>query len=85
MTPAELQAFADLAARIDQLTAAVTKLTADQSAHAPLADLQTAADHMGISTRTLRRMVDREEVPYRRVGRALRFNLALLGPRRPAT
>jgi excisionase family DNA binding protein len=51
------------------------------AAHQPLIDLRTAAEHLGLSTRTLRRMVEREEVPYRRIGRALRFNLALMAPR----
>jgi excisionase family DNA binding protein len=49
--------------------------------HQPRVDLRTAAEHLGLSTRTLRRMVEREEVPYRRIGRTLRFNLALLAPR----
>jgi len=70
----DLQQLVD---RIEALTSAVERL----AAHQPLVDLQTAADHLGVSTRTLRRLVANEQVPYRRVGRTLRFNLALLAPR----
>jgi excisionase family DNA binding protein len=62
--------------RIEALTAAVERI----AAHQPLVDLQTAADHLDVSTRTLRRLVERGEVPFRRIGRVLRFNLALLAP-----
>jgi len=65
------------AAQLGELTAAVRRM----AAHQPLVDLRTAAEHLGLSTRTLRRMVEREEVPYRRIGRTLRFNLTLLAPR----
>ena len=62
---------------VQALTAAVERM----AAHQPLVDLQTAADHLGVSKRTLRRLVERHDVPFRRIGRALRFNLALLAPR----
>lgn len=68
-------------AAIAQLTAEVRELRAQVAAHQPLVDLKTAADHLGVSTRTLRRMVEAETVPYRRIGRTLRFPLAALGPR----
>lgn len=67
----------EIGQRLMALTAAVERM----AAHQPLVDLQTAADHLDVSTRTLRRMVAAEEVPYRRIGRTLRFNLALLAPR----
>ena len=73
-TPVTLEA---LCQRLEALTAAVERM----AAHQPLVDLQTAADHLGVSTRTLRRMVERQEVSFRRIGRTLRFNLALLAPR----
>jgi excisionase family DNA binding protein len=76
LTPPQLVSVAQ-AAQLGELTAAVRRM----AAHQPLVDLRTAAEHLGLSTRTLRRMVEREEVPYRRIGRTLRFNLALLAPR----
>lgn len=51
------------------------------AAHQPLVDLKAASEHLGVSTRTLRRMVERNEVPFRKIGRTLRFNVALLSPR----
>ena len=44
-------------------------------------DLKGAGAHLGVSTRTLRRWVDAGRVPFRRVGRTLRFPLAALNPR----
>ncbi len=67
----------DVARQLEELTAVVRQLAANQ----PLVDLQVAASHLGVSTRTLRRMCAAGEVPFRRVGRTLRFQLALLGPR----
>lgn len=46
-----------------------------------LVDLKVAAGHLGVSTRTLRRWVEAGRVPFRRVGRTLRFPLAALNPR----
>lgn len=46
-----------------------------------LLELDVAAAHLGVSTRTLRRWVDAGRVPFRRVGRTLRFPLAALNPR----
>lgn len=74
-TPATID---DLQAQLAELTAVVRVLAANQ----PLVDLQQAADHLGVSTRTLRRMCAAGEVPFRRVGRGLRFNLAMLSVRR---
>jgi excisionase family DNA binding protein len=71
--------LAQLRATVEALTATVERL----AAIAPMVDLKTAAQHMGVSTRTLRRMVEAETVPYRRFGRTLRFPLAALGPARP--
>jgi len=76
LTPPELVGVAH-SAQLGELSAAVRRM----AAHQPLVDLKTAAEHVGVSTRTLRRMVEREQVPYRRIGRTLRFNLALLAPR----
>jgi excisionase family DNA binding protein len=67
--------------QVRALTAAVSALMGQTAAHQPLVDLRAAAEHLNVSTRTLRRMVEREEVPFRRIGRTLRFNLALLAPR----
>ena len=41
-------------------------------------DLRAAADYMGISTRQLRRLVADQVVPFRRMGRSLRFPMAQL-------
>lgn len=71
--------LADVAKQLAELTAVVRQLAASQ----PLVDLQVAAEHLGISTRTLRRRCEAGEVPFRRVGRQLRFQLALLAPRAP--
>jgi hypothetical protein len=65
------------AAQLGELTAAVRRM----AVHQLLVDLRTPAEHLDLSTRTLRRMVEREEVPCRRIGRTLKFNLALLAPR----
>jgi excisionase family DNA binding protein len=69
-------------AQLAQLQHQLEELTRVVAQHQPLVDLQTAADHMGVSTRTLRRMVHAEQVAYRRVGRSLRFNLSLLSAQR---
>lgn len=75
----ELEALGAILARLDRLTEVVRQLAANQ----PLVDLQVAAEHLGISTRTLRRMCAAGKVPFRRVGRTLRFQLALLAPKHP--
>jgi hypothetical protein len=66
-----------LADEIRELRIAVEKM----AAHQPLVDIKAAAEHMGVSTRTLLRYVANDQVPYRRIGKTLRFNLALLAPR----
>jgi excisionase family DNA binding protein len=76
LTPPQLVGVAQ-ATQLGELTAAVKRM----AVHQPLVDLRAAAEHLGVSTRTLRRMVEREEVPFRRIGRTLRFNVALLAPR----
>jgi excisionase family DNA binding protein len=73
---------ASLTETVGALSKQVEGLTAAVAGHLPLVDLRTAARHLGVSTRTLRRMVAAEAVPYRRFGRTLRFSLALLSPAR---
>lgn len=73
---------ASLTETVGALSKQVEGLTQAVAGHLPLVDLRTAAEHMGISTRTLRRMVAAEAVPYRRFGRSLRFSLTLLSPAR---
>jgi excisionase family DNA binding protein len=46
-----------------------------------LVDVQAAADYMGVSPRTVRRLVHDDAIPYRRVGRHVRFDLARLAPK----
>lgn len=36
---------------------------------------EEVAQHLGVSTRTLKRMIDRGEIPYYQVGRQKRFKL----------
>jgi excisionase family DNA binding protein len=73
---------ASLTETVGALSKQVESLTEAVAGHLPLVDLQTAAKHLGVSTRTLRRMVAADAVPYRRFGRTLRFSLALLTPAR---
>jgi excisionase family DNA binding protein len=76
------QLKASLTETVGALTKQVEGLTEAVAGHLPLVDLRTAAKHLGVSTRTLRRMVAAEVVPYRRFGRTLRFSLTLLSPAR---
>ena len=73
---------ASLTDTVGALSKQVESLTEAVAGHLPLVDLRTAAKHLGVSTRTLRRMVAAEAVPYRRFGRTLRFSLTLLSPAR---
>jgi excisionase family DNA binding protein len=73
---------ASLTETVGALTKQVEGLTEAVAGHLPLVDLRTAAKHLGVSTRTLRRMVAVEAVPYRRFGRTLRFSLTLLSSAR---
>lgn len=59
--------LADLTAVVQGMRAAVPSI---------MLDLQAAADAMGISTRQLRRLIADDAVPYRRLGRSLRFPMA---------
>jgi len=68
-----------LAAEVKALREEIRRLR--ESTPQPLVDLKAAALHLGVSTRTLRRWVDANRVPFRRVGRTLRFPLAALNPR----
>jgi excisionase family DNA binding protein len=68
-----------LAAEVKALREEIRRLR--ESTPQPLVDLKAAAAHLGVSTRTLRRWVDANRVPFRRVGRTLRFPLAALNPR----
>jgi len=71
---------ASLTETVGALSKQVEGLTEAVAGHLPLVDLRAAAKHLGVSTRTLRRMVAAEAVPYRRFGRTLRFSLTLLSP-----
>jgi excisionase family DNA binding protein len=73
---------ASLTETVGALSKQVEGLTDAVAGHLPLVDLRAAAEHLGVSTRTLRRMVAAEAVPYRRFGRTLRFSLTLLSPAR---
>jgi excisionase family DNA binding protein len=73
---------ASLNETVGALSKQVEGLTEAVAGHLPLVDLRTAAKHLSVSTRTLRRMVAADAVPYRRFGRTLRFSLALLSPAR---
>jgi excisionase family DNA binding protein len=73
---------ASLTETVGALSKQMEGLTEAVAGHLPLVDLRTAAKHLGVSTRTLRRMVAAEAVPYRRFGRTLRFSLTLLSPAR---
>jgi excisionase family DNA binding protein len=68
-----------LAAEVRALREEIRRLR--ESTPQSLVDLKAAAAHLGVSTRTLRRWVDAGRVPFRRVGRTLRFPLAALNPR----
>jgi excisionase family DNA binding protein len=70
----------DVAAQLSELMLAIERLTEAVVRREPLVDVKTAAEHIGVSTRTLHRMVADELVPYRRFGRTLRFPLAAFGP-----
>jgi len=73
---------ASLTAVVGDLSKQIAGLTEVVAGQSPLVDLKAAAKHLGVSTRTLRRMVAADEVPYRRFGRTLRFSLALFAPKR---
>jgi excisionase family DNA binding protein len=68
-----------LQAALEQLTAEVRQLKA--SIPTQLVDIKTAAEFLGVSTRTVRRLVAEEQIAYRKVGRHVRFDLARLAPR----
>jgi len=70
---------ADLLAAIELLRDEVRQLR--QTTPQQLVDIEQAAAHLGVSTRTVKRMVAEGRIPYRRVGRFLRFPLASLNPR----
>lgn len=79
---AKLPELATLTAMIGDLSKQIAGLTEVVAGQSPLVDMKTAAKHLGVSTRTLRRMVAADELPYRRFGRTLRFSLALFAPKR---
>lgn len=66
-----------LTLEVDRLRASVDLVTANM----PLVDVGAAAKHLDVSTRTVRRLVENGKIPFRRVGRSLRFNLGQLGTR----
>ena len=73
-TPVTLEA---LAAKVENLTRALELVAATA---APLVDVQVAADYLGVSTKTIRRLVADRVLPCRRIGRQLRFSLVQLAP-----
>lgn len=40
------------------------------------ASVEDVAEHFGVSTRTVRRWLRSTEIPHRRIGSVIRFNLA---------
>lgn len=70
---------ADLMAAIEALRAEVQLLRLQTPQQ--LVDYDQAAAHLGVSTRTVKRWVAEERIPYRRIGRFVRFPLAALNPR----
>jgi excisionase family DNA binding protein len=80
--PSASEELASLTAIVGDLSKQVAGLAEVVAGQSPLVDLKTAAKHLGVSSRTVRRMVAADELPYRRFGRTLRFSLALLAPRR---
>lgn len=63
---------------IKSLEAEVSHLRANLPS--PLVDIKGAATHLSCSTRTIRRMMARREIPFRRVGSVIRFDLRDLRP-----
>jgi excisionase family DNA binding protein len=68
----------NLRGQVEVLTAAIRDL--GRQIPAQLVDIQAAADYLSVSVRTVRRMVARREIPYRRVGKVIRFDLKDLRP-----
>ncbi len=60
-----------LASRVEQLR---------RTLPAQLVSMQEAAGHLDLSLSTVRRMVKRGDLPYRRLGRSVRVDLAALHP-----
>ncbi len=74
-------------ATIDSLQAQVAALARAVEVMAgthPLVDVAVAAEYLGVSPKTVRRLVAEKAIPFRRFGRQLRFNLAQLAPQRIA-
>lgn len=61
---------------LDKLTAEVRSLRA--AVVLPLVDVEAAAKHLSVSTRTVRRLVRDKAIPFKMVGRYPRFDLSLL-------
>jgi len=68
----------ELRAEVRALAAQVEHLR--RSLPAQLFSVQEAAAHLDVSTVTVRRMVKRGDLPYRRLGRSVRVDLAALHP-----
>jgi excisionase family DNA binding protein len=66
--------------QVEDLTVAIQSL--ERHLPATLVDIRGAANYLDVSIRTVRRMVVRREIPYRRVGKVLRFDLTDLRPPR---
>jgi excisionase family DNA binding protein len=70
-----MTAVAEQQAEVAKLRAAIPQ---------QMVDLKAADEHLGVSERTVKRWVKEGRVPFRRVGRTLRFPLAALNPPRAA-
>ncbi len=40
----------------------------------PLLDVETVAERLGVAVKTVRRAIDRDELPFHRVGRLIRIS-----------
>jgi len=71
--------FADLATKVDTLTAMVAQL-AKSVPTSGLADIPTACKRLGISEATARRMAKDGRLPVVRLGRSVRIDLSKIQP-----
>jgi excisionase family DNA binding protein len=74
--PTDVAQVPEVLRRLQELTHVVHEMRA--ALPSVMLDLRAAADYMGISTRQLRRLVADQVVPFRRMGRSLRFPMAQL-------
>lgn len=76
MRPDELVTRADLEAANRRLLEKIRELLDGQAKPEPLLTSAEAAEVLGISTRTLQRLVSDEELPAARIGSGFRFRRA---------